>query len=92
MDIREEYTTPADVKMFAGFGADENDLKRGFVDPDIKSDPKYNFVNYKDRWTTPSESLLQGGSQVAMPDDYEFRSKDRVSHGFLTRPRVSTER
>lgn len=91
-DIREQYTTPADVKMFAGYGATEEDLKRGFIEPAITDHPKYDAANYKQRWTIPSQSDLDGGAQVDVPSDWEFRSKDLVSHGFLTRPRVSTER
>lgn len=91
-EIRKQYTTPADVKMFAGYGANEEDLKRGFIEPVITDHPKYDAANYKDRWTIPSQSDLDGGAQVSVPRDYEFRSEDRVSQGLLTRPRVSTER
>lgn len=91
-DIREQYGDPEGLKRFSGFGATEEDLKRGFVDPDIHDHPKYNRLNYVDRWTVPKESLQQGGSDVEVPSDLEFRNKDRVSHGILTRPRVSTER
>lgn len=91
-DIREQYTTPAGVKTFAGYGATEDDLKRGFIEPKITDNPKYDAANYKERWTQPRQSDLDGGAQIDVPTDWEFRAKDRLSHGFLTRPRVSTER
>jgi hypothetical protein len=91
-DIREQYGDPEGLKRFSGFGATEEDLRRGFVDPQITTNPKYDRSNYLDRWTQPKESLQQGGAHVSVPQDWEFRSKDSVSHGFLTRPRTSTER
>jgi hypothetical protein len=86
------FRTPGDVRFEAGFGADQADLERGWCDPLITSDPAYELNNYKERSSLPLEPDLNFGNQYAMNDDFDFRNRNRRSKGFLTRPRVPTER
>lgn len=85
------FAQPSDVENFAGFGATDEDLQRGFLATPITNDPKYDKANYVDRSSVPNTSDNdEGGSPVL--EDFQFRMKDRVSNGFLTRPRIPTER
>lgn len=86
------FKYPDDVKLFAGFGADEADLHRGYCDPNIKALPNYDKVNYNERYTIPSQPDEGPGNHMALQGDMEFRMKERESKGFLTRPRIPTER
>lgn len=86
------FPKPSDVKMSAGFGVDEADLERGYCEPDLAERPEYDKANYQQRWTLPKEPDEDFANTGVMPDDYEFRARDLRSKGFLTRPRIPTER
>lgn len=88
----EPWPTPAGVKRFTGYGADEADLNRGWCEPTITQNPAYQLENYKDRSSQPMESDVTPGNIEAMEDDFAFRQRNRKSRGFLTRPRIPTER
>jgi hypothetical protein len=88
----EPFPPPGDAVFFTGYGGDMADLKRGYCDPLITQDPGYNLSNYKDRSSQPKVSDLGPGDVEMMPDDWEFRNRNRRSEGFLTRPRIPTER
>ncbi len=86
------YRTPSDVKMFAGYGADEADLERGFCEPLITDAPAYNLSDYKLRSTQPMERNVDMGETDVTEADWEFRARNTRSKGFLTRPHIPTER
>lgn len=86
------YESPSDVRRFAGFGADEATLARGWADVSIREDPAYDKSNYADRWTQPMEPNEDMGETDVMRQDWEFRGRGQRSRGFLTRPRIPTER
>ena|ERR1700748_148045 len=86
------WDAPEGVKYFSGYGADDADLKRGFKDPTITEHPAYQLQNYKDRSSQPMESDVTPGNVEMMEDDWSFRMRNRQSRGFLTRPRIPTER
>ncbi len=88
---RSEYSE-ADVRRFTGFGADEADLKRGYAEVTIRDDPAYDLGNYKERWTAPMLPGNDVNPATANEDDYDFRRRNERSKGFLTRPRLPTER
>lgn len=77
--VEKPFATPADVKMFAGEGADVEDLKRGYLKPDIRNAPEYEKVNYNGRASVVSSENYA--------EDYQFRDKDRVYSGLLSRSR-----
>lgn len=86
-----QFPNPKGVVVFAGFGADKNDLERGYCRPAIVDNPRYDADNYKQRWTLPIASdLTEQGPEI--PSDDEFRNHDRYSKGFLVRPHIPTER
>lgn len=87
-----QFPNPEGVKVFEGYGADETDLVRGFCAPEIRNDPAFDAQNYRDRWTDPRVSNDYNGETDIMRDDWEFRGRNQRSRGFLTRPRVPTER
>lgn len=80
------------VKREAGYGADESDLARGFLRPAITEAPEYDKDNYLYRWTVPSHPFEDQGGDDIMVRDWEFRDRERVSKGFLTRPTIPTQR
>jgi hypothetical protein len=86
------FDNPPGVRMFTGYGGDMADLERGWCDPLITEHPAYQLANYKDRSSLPMESDVTPGNVEAMPDDMRFRDRNRRSEGFLTRPRIPTER
>jgi hypothetical protein len=88
----EPFETPRDVRFDPGYGASARDLERGWKEPLITEHPAYQLENYKDRSSRPDESDVTPGNVEAMPDDWEFRNRNRTSRGFLTRPRIPTER
>lgn len=88
----EPYPSPEDVRWFGGFGADEADLRRGYASVAVREDPAYDKTNYEDRWTQPRATNEDMGETDVMRDDWEFRGRNQRSRGFLTRPRVPTER
>lgn len=86
------YPSPDGVKRFAGFGADEATLARGYASVAIREDPAYDKSNYQDRWTEPMGPNEDMGETDVMRQDWEFRGRNQLSRGFLTRPRIPTER
>ena len=88
----EPFRDPADVKYIAGYGASEEDLRRGYCEADVNRNPAYDKANYEMRSTQPRVSSEQFGNTDTMPNDFEFRSRNQRSRGFLTRPRIPTER
>lgn len=88
----EPWETPSEVRFFDGHGASMSDLKRGWSDPLITENPAYQLANYKDRSSQPMESDVTPGNVEMMEDDFAFRNRNRKSQGFLTRPRIPTER
>lgn len=88
----EPFKSPAEVKWFAGYGADAEDLQRGYHVPDVDKDPAFDKVNYAMRSTLPKVHNENLGNTDVMPADVEFRSRNMRTRGFLTRPRIPTER
>lgn len=87
-----QFPNPKGVKVFTGYGADEADLERGYCVPAIRELPEYDKVNYENRWTQPNIPDEDFHNTNAMQYDYEFRTKELKSKGFLTRPKLPTER
>lgn len=86
-----QFPNPSGVEVFEGFGANKEDLVRGFCTPQLRELPEYDRQNYFYRYSEPkSDDLAADGPGLSA--DYEFRNKERVSKGFLTRPRIPTER
>lgn len=90
----EPFDSPKGVKRFAGYGANEADLARGYEVPAIANAPEYDLVNYRQKWTEPklSDQDDVDGPFGMVSKDFEFRQKDRESRGFLTRPYLPTGR
>jgi hypothetical protein len=88
----EPFKNPAGVKLFAGFGASEEDIERGYNNIGTRELPNYDKANYNLRYSEPAFQDENFGNSGILPEDIEFRNKDRVSKGFLTRPRIPTER
>jgi hypothetical protein len=86
------FETPKDVRFYEGYGADHADLERGWKEPLITDHPAYALENYQERSSQPSHSDVYPDEADAMPDDYEFRNRNRRARGFLTRPRIPVER
>lgn len=86
------FKNPSDVKLFAGFGATEQDIERGYHNIGTRELPNYDKANYALRYSEPSMQDENFANTGVLPEDIEFRNKDRVSKGFLTRPRIPTER
>ena len=95
-----QFPNPAGMKTFTGFGADKSDLERGFCEPTIRQLPDYDKVNYSERYTEPKRSDEEDADSGlggffgfgADRKDFEFREKERTSKGFLTRPKLPTDR
>jgi hypothetical protein len=88
----EPFRNPSEVRFETGYGADREDLERGFCVPDVGREPAYDKANYEMRSTLPRVSSESFGNTDTMPDDWQFRSRNQRSRGFLTRPRIPTER
>lgn len=88
----EPYREPAEVKFDGGYGATDEDFRRGYSEVELHEVPAYEFSDYKERWTQPRETFNDKGNTDNLSDDWEFRSRNRRSRGFLTRPRIPTER
>lgn len=88
----EQFSDPKDMVYFTGFGANAEDCERGFCEPNVKELPDYDKCNYAGRYTEPRKPDEDQNNTLSMPQDWEFRQKERVSKGFLTRPRIPTER
>jgi hypothetical protein len=86
------WEVPNDVRYMAGFGASVEDLQRGFIDPTIREDPAYDKANYQERSSLPMEPDEDFNNTGVMDQDWEFRTRNRRSRGFLTRPYIPTER
>lgn len=80
------------VKVFSGFGADDSDLRRGWVEPVIRQDPRYDLVNHKQKWTEFRISDEDSNGGEDLPNEFEFRMKDRETKGLFIRPHIPTER
>lgn len=79
--------------FFDGYGATQEDLKRGFCDPGIQEDPAYIKENYADRSSRPKVAGDENyGNTGWMNKDLEFQNRNTRSKGFLTRKRLPTER
>ena len=88
----EPFTAPDDVRFMGGYGASAEDLDRGYIVCEPHEDPAYDLSNYKMRSTEPKDTMEDFGNTDSMPSDYEFRRRNQRSRGFLTRPRIPTER
>lgn len=88
----DNFPDPDGLVRFTGYGADEGDLRRGFVAPANMEDPAYDLINYKGRSSMPKVSDEDFENTSTMPSDYEFRGRNRTSRGFLRRPHIPTER
>ena len=86
------FRDPSDVVHFTGYGATEEDIDRGYCVPSIRQDPAYDMHNYDMRSTEPKRSMVANGNTDVLPDDWEFRRRNQRAKGFLTRPRIPTER
>lgn len=87
-----QYTDFGDVRWFEGYGADEADLRLGFIEPTITESPAYQLQDYKDRWDLPKARDLTPGNVEAHEEDYAFKRRNRESKGFLPRPRIPRDR
>lgn len=91
----EKFIAPEDHRFFEGYGATRADLDRGYVACTPHEDPAYDLSNYKLRSNDPKPrggTVEDFGNTDALPSDYEFRRRNNASRGFLTRPRIPTER
>lgn len=88
----EPFPNPEGIRLFSGFGADDEDLERGFCEPGLAERPDYDKANYQLRSTVAKEPDEDFANTGVLPDDIEFRSRNIRSKGFLTRPRIPTER
>ena len=90
----EIFPNPEGVQRFAGYGADEADLQRGFIEPTISNRPQYDLSAYKERWSDPKETDTGAFPYRpgVSPEDVEFMTKDRPTKGMLIRPRIPTDR
>lgn len=86
------FSNPEEIHVFEGFGANKADLERGWCEAEVKELPNYDKANYHDRWSQPMLPDEDQGNRMFMNQDMEFRMKERESKGFLTRPRIPTER
>jgi hypothetical protein len=74
------------------WGADREDMVRGHVVPKITERPQYQKNNYELRSTRPSKTNVDFGNTDTRDSDDEFRHRNHRAKGFLTRPRIPTER
>jgi hypothetical protein len=88
----EPFRNPSEVRFFDGYGADKEDLERGYCVPDVGREPAYDKANYEMRSSQPREQSEDFGNTDTVPSDWQFRSRNQRSRGFLTRPRIPTER
>lgn len=87
-----DFPDPEGLKRFAGFGADEADLTRGFKKVDARELPIYDLANHKEKWTQPRVPDEDSDGGEDMPQDIQFRRQDRETKGLFMRPRIPTER
>ena len=86
------FPNPEGIHVFEGYGANESDLQKGFISPAISNNPAYDKSNYVDKWSKPMRPDDDFSDFGMVKADVEFREKDLESKGFLTRPRIPTER
>ncbi len=77
----------SDIKRFAGFGAKESDLERGYLIPNLPNNPADDATSYRQRWTKSKTD-----ADIWDSDSFKFRQEELESKGFLTRPVLPTER
>ena len=89
-----DFPKPEGVEFFEGYGADEADLQRGYIEPTITDRPQYDLSAYKERWSDPkpTDTGAFPYRPGVSPDDLEFMTKDRQTKGMLIRPRIPTDR
>ena len=86
------YPVADGIEFFAGYGADDADLRRGYRAVGVSEDPAYDKENYRERGSLPRVPDEDQGNRGVMNDDWEFRGRNRRARGFLTRPYIPTER
>ena len=89
---RVPFAKPEGVVSYSGFGCSEDDYQRGYIVPSRADDPSYDKINYQDRGSLPRVPTESDGNTAVMPEDWEFRQRNQRARGFLTRPRMPTER
>lgn len=87
-----DFPDPEGMVRFTGYGADEQDLRKGYVEPIIRENPVYDLANHKEKWTMPRIADEDSDGGMNLPADIEFRMQDRVTKGLFMRPRIPTER
>lgn len=87
-----DFPDPEGMIRFTGYGADEEDLRKGFVEPIISELPVYDLANHKQKWTQPRIPDEDSNGGEDLPQDIEFRMKDRETKGLFMRPHLPTER
>jgi hypothetical protein len=83
---------PATERQRHGYGIDEADIVRGFCKPELTEDAAYDKENYTNRSTVPRHPDEDQDNADRLRRDWEFRSRNREARGFLTRPRIPSER
>ena len=91
-DSDDSYRSPDDIVRFDGHGATGADLDRGFIVPTVREQPAYDKINYAKRSSDAMRPDQEFGNTESRPSDWEFQSRNNTSRGFLTRPRIPTER
>ena len=86
------YPVADGIQFYAGYGAETEDLERGYCAVGVSEDPAYDKVNYRERMTQPRNPMEDQGDRQTMDRDWEFRGRNRRAKGFLTRPYIPTER
>lgn len=87
-----QFPNPEGAKTFAGYGATDEDLARGFCNVEARELPDYDRANYVDRYSLPKEADEDSIIGMSMSKDYEFRQEERRSKGMFIRSRYATER
>lgn len=87
-----DFPDPEGLKRFEGFGADKDDLERGFKEPAIREPPVYDLANHKEKWVEPRIPDEDSDGGEMLPQDLQFRMQDRETKGLFMRPRIPTER
>lgn len=88
----EPWSDPAGLVRFEGYGASADDLRRGYIGNCADADPAYDLINYKDRATQPRVADEDFENTAMLDNDFAFRARNRRARGFLSRPRLPTER
>jgi hypothetical protein len=88
----EPYPVADGIRFFSGYGAETEDLERGYCAVGVSEDPAYDKENYRERMSQPRHPMEDQGDRQVMERDWEFRGRNRRAKGFLTRPYIPTER